>query len=337
MQSEGIQIATLTRLWNAARSLARIRGASAVSGRAAHECSVDAADRGFALGHPMASPDPLLWQAYEFRILDVRPAPAFTARHIPDSGSIPASELTARLFELPPRWRTLVIASDDPAEAERTADELRGRGWLKIVPLIEPVRDWPGPWEQGPSRRTLWEPTPLVRRWSTSIPPGPVCDLGCGAGRDSVHLAMLGHDVTAVDVLPDALKMAQSLAAQMGVSLHTELLNLRRQMPGDGPWSAILMVRFLEQNLFAWVKRTLAPGGLFLFEAFTREQTNHGTPRRCKRTIESQALLGAFHREDDERGFEILEYLETTDLSGDFVARLVARKTGRGDGDDRDR
>jgi SAM-dependent methyltransferase len=328
MESEGVRITTLVRLWNAARSLDRLRAASGGS---------------LQTSHPMASSDPLLWSAFELRLLDVRAADAFTARHVPDSVSIPAEEAIGRSYELPPRWRTLVVMSDEPEGAMQTVHELRERGWLRAMPLVDSLREWPGPWEQGPARRVLWEPTPAVRRWAAMIPPGPVCDLGCGAGRDSVYLALRGHEVTAVDVLPDALKMTQDLAARMGVSVCTQLLNLRRERPADGPWRAVLMLRFLERGLFRWITEHLAPGGIFLFESFTRDQVHHGTPRRQKRTIESQAPLRMFcdllrsteAATDDgaanaktagQPRFDILEYLETQDLSGDFVARLVARR-----------
>ena len=48
-------------------------------------------------------------------------------------------------------------------------------------------------------------------------------DLGCGAGRDSVFLALRGWDVLAVDNMPKALARVRRLAARCGANASTEL------------------------------------------------------------------------------------------------------------------
>jgi SAM-dependent methyltransferase len=65
------------------------------------------------------------------------------------------------------------------------------------------------------------------------LPPGRALDLGCGEGGDSVHLARLGWQVTAVDVSPTALARASELAASAGVSplVTTERHDLASSFP----------------------------------------------------------------------------------------------------------
>jgi SAM-dependent methyltransferase len=323
--TEGIQIATLRRLWNSARSLSRIRAsAERGSDTGAHGDTPVHGSTPAHGGTPATSEHERLWGAYEFQILDVRSDQAFGMRHVPGSSSIPSSQIASRVFELPPKWRHLVVVSDQPEEARALAGQLRERGWLGAVALVESLDGWPGPWENGPSRRMLWEPTAMVRRWAPLIPRGKVLDLGCGSGRDAIYLAMLGHEVTAIDVLPDALEMAERLAARMGVSIRTLEMDLRKETPPlDEQFDAILMVRFLRRDLFPWIAERLRPGGFFLLETFTREQTSRGTPRRPERTLQPQEALRAFS------ALRVLEYLEMPDAAGDFVARLVAQKEAR--------
>jgi tellurite methyltransferase len=269
----------------------------------------------------------------DLRILDLRSEAEYRAGHLPGACSIPTPELDSRTHELPPPWRPLLVASGDPAEARRVAASLRDRGWLQCVPLLDPLTDWSGPWERGRGTRVLWEPTPVVQRWAERIPAGPVIDLGCGSGRNAVYLALRGHAVTALDRLPDALEMARRLAARHGVTLHTAQLDLRRDMPprfagsadaetGPGGYSAILMIRLLQRDLFAWAGEALRPGGLFLMETYAQDPTLPGTSRSSRR-LGPQEAPRAF---DDPAHWTILEYAETADAAGDTVARLVVRR-----------
>ncbi len=65
------------------------------------------------------------------------------------------------------------------------------------------------------------------------LPPGRALDLGCGEGGDSVHLARLGWQVTAIDVSPTALARTRELAAAAGVSsrVTTEQHDLASSFP----------------------------------------------------------------------------------------------------------
>jgi SAM-dependent methyltransferase len=241
------------------------------------------------------------WGPCTWKILDLRPLPEFLAGHLPGAVSLPRDEWEARIYELPPKECALVVCAADPSAAAACAGALRARGWFASLSLGEALAAWPWPWERGRSQQPLWEPSPLVQRWAARIPAGPVLDLGCGAGRDAVHLALRGHPVVAVDHLPDALEMARALAARHGVELHLHRADLRRGAPPPPPpenevagapladepaatgpvdgspsappgaspgYAAILMVRFLARGLADWIPGALRLHGLFLLEAY---------------------------------------------------------------------
>lgn len=60
-----------------------------------------------------------------------------------------------------------------------------------------------------------------------------ILDVGCGSGNYSIFLAKLGFKVTGVDISKEALKIAQSKAANLKVSvdfLHSDALNLSKNL-----------------------------------------------------------------------------------------------------------
>ncbi|MFF1920067.1 class I SAM-dependent methyltransferase [Streptomyces sp. NPDC058221] len=52
------------------------------------------------------------------------------------------------------------------------------------------------------------------------IGPGRALDLGCGPGRNAIHLASRGFEVDAVDLSPAAIDWAESRAAEAGVTVR---------------------------------------------------------------------------------------------------------------------
>ena len=54
-----------------------------------------------------------------------------------------------------------------------------------------------------------------------------VLDLGCGEGRNALHLAEQGLHVTAVDVSPAAIRKLERHARRKGLDIETEVQDLR--------------------------------------------------------------------------------------------------------------
>lgn len=69
-------------------------------------------------------------------------------------------------------------------------------------------------------------PNDFLAEVASRIPPGSVLCLGEGEGRNGVHLASLGYEVTGVDASDVGLAKARTLAAARGVALETVVANL---------------------------------------------------------------------------------------------------------------
>ena len=70
------------------------------------------------------------------------------------------------------------------------------------------------------------EPNDFLRQQAQAIPKGKVLCLADGEGRNSVCLAGLGYDVTAVESSTVDLEKAQKLATAKGVTITTEVVTL---------------------------------------------------------------------------------------------------------------
>jgi 2-polyprenyl-3-methyl-5-hydroxy-6-metoxy-1,4-benzoquinol methylase len=173
-------------------------------------------------------------------------------------------------------------------------------------------------------------PSDFVVDGAKGLKPGSVLDLGTGQGRNAVHLAREGWDVTGLDISQVALDRARENAAKAGVSIQTVKAAYDMYDFGVEKWDMIVMdfawAPVSEPEFVAKVEKSLRPGGIVLFEHFI---DNPKSPYPSMvRALNSQELKDYFS------GFEILSYDEkqgTADWGGpgSRIVRMIARKIVR--------
>jgi SAM-dependent methyltransferase len=95
--------------------------------------------------------------------------------------------------------------------------------------------------------------------------------------------------------------------------------NLEEIRLPEAAFDLILCLQYLQRSLFAQVARALKPGGMLLFETFTRAQLNYsGGPRNPAHLLEPGELRTAFPE------LNVLFYRELN--AGQGIASLVAQK-----------
>ncbi len=242
------------------------------------------------------------------RWLDPREADEAAARPIADAVNIPFSELPKRVHELPPRAEAFGVVGPAPL-GEKVAT------WLATIGRRAVLADcWtPAPAEQRCDLGRLWEPTAFLSTMLPELPAGAALDLACGAGRDAIFMSSCGWDVTAVDVLPDALSRARELAARYAAALRP-IRWLELDLEAAAPWferafDLIIVFRYLHRPLFARLHEWLRPGGSVLCETFTMvHRERYGKPSRATRVLmpgELPKLLAGFeirHHSEGWRG-----------------------------------
>src|SRR5271154_6262501 len=185
------------------------------------------------------------------------------------------------------------------------------------------------------AQKTPAEPASIVSEWLPLLPSGPALDLACGTGRHTLLLAAQGLPVTAIDWSGAALHLLEDRAHKAkfrvcredsadlaelqtrGIRLVQANLEEIRLPPAS--FSLILCLQYLQRFLFAQMVSSLRPGGVLLFETFTRAQLNYaGGPRNPAFLLEPAELRTAFPE------LRVLFYRELN--AGQGIASLVAEK-----------
>lgn len=133
-------------------------------------------------------------------------------------------------------------------------------------------------------------PNAFVAREAPRIAPGNrVLCVADGEGRNSVHLAARGAQVTAFDFASNALAKARRLAAARGVAVDFHEGDIYTWDWRAQQYDAVVAVfiQFLppeeRAQAFAGMQSAVAPGGLFLLEGYRPEQVDYGTGGPPKR------------------------------------------------------
>ena len=131
-------------------------------------------------------------------------------------------------------------------------------------------------------------PSPWVERFAALVPPGEtVLDVACGNGRHARLFLERGHPVTAIDremTLDDAPDLAR-IEADLETGASWPL--------GDARFGGVVVTNYLYRPLFPVLIRSVAPGGVLLYETFARGNERFGRPRNPDYLLERGELLDA--------------------------------------------
>jgi SAM-dependent methyltransferase len=164
---------------------------------------------------------------------------------------------------------------------------------------------------------------------------GPVLDLACGRGRHALALVERGLRVVALDRNRESLDRLGRAARGLPGTLELVEADLEADAPPRleaAPFGAVLVFRYLHRPLAPWIAGLLAPGGLLLYETFTRAQRRLGWgPSRDAFLLEPGELPKLFV------GLEIGLYEEgpSDEPEPAETARLLARRPGSSQADAR--
>jgi len=226
-------------------------------------------------------------------ILDLRSFADFKVSHIENATWMAWSDLPEHLNELPASPASFFLVGSVQAIEEASiyldSKDYKITGSL-IIESPEAIQVWgekiPGLLVSGAKSKALWSANPLLIEFLNSVPMDAkklrptAIDLGCGGGRDAVFLAKQGWQVTAIDNEARVIKRAKQLAARAGSSVKFRCCDLKK--PGcltDQTFDLVMVMRFLNRDLFEPIKQMIKPGGWIVFQTFSQGAEKFGSPK----------------------------------------------------------
>lgn len=150
---------------------------------------------------------------------------------------------------------------------------------------------------------------------------GAALDVACGRGRHAFWLAARGLDTVAIDRDEDALAFVNAEAARRGLPLRAECVDLEAEDPPVAPaeYDVVVVVHYLHRPLFPVLRAALRPGGILVYETFTRAQAQRGRPTN------PAFLLDPGELRELVSPLEVLAEREG-DFEGKMLASVIARR-----------
>ena len=99
---------------------------------------------------------------------------------------------------------------------------------------------------------------------------GRALDIACGAGASAIHVAALGYETLGLDGSSEGLRIATQRAAERGVELQLQQVDLTTYRPPRAAFDLVLVFRYLDRSLFGALEHALRPGGLLFYKTFNR-------------------------------------------------------------------
>lgn len=123
----------------------------------------------------------------------------------------------------------------------------------------------------GPSSE-IYEIAPIIR------PQSKICELGAGEGRNSLYLALLGHEVVATDISEHAITKLNFLASELKVNVNSFTQDLKDYHQEDEVDVLIAQTVFHFTTAEIWkdklkqAKAKTKPGGIHCFTNFLDDE-----------------------------------------------------------------
>lgn len=158
------------------------------------------------------------------------------------------------------------------------------------------------------------EPNAFLKNQAHRLRPGQkALAIADGEGRNGVWLAEQGLDVLSVDFSAVAQKKASALAAQRGMKLRVEPVDLSKWQWPAAAFDVVAAIFIqisdagLRPRIFAGIQRALKPGGLLVMQGYRPKQLEYKTdgPQEIERLYTRELLEKSFA---DFAAVEIIEH-----------------------------
>jgi ubiquinone/menaquinone biosynthesis C-methylase UbiE len=164
-------------------------------------------------------------------------------------------------------------------------------------------------WDEAYKGTPQWDvghPQPVFQTLikSGEVKPGRALDIGCGRGENAIMLAMIGCDVTGIDLVEDAISDAKAKAIERHVKVNFivgDVLQLDRFFM-DGEFDIVIdsglfhVMTDEERPVFVQqVHRVLKAGGKYFMLCFSDKEPEGYGPRRVSKAEIEHTFMPLFN------------------------------------------
>jgi SAM-dependent methyltransferase len=141
------------------------------------------------------------------------------------------------------------------------------------------------PWDSGIS-------PPELLDFIESHSPGNAIDIGCGTGTNVITLAQAGWQVTGVDFIPRAIRIAKRKAKKVGIKTELMVRDATNLKGISGPFDLALDMGCFhglgdqKADYLSELERILAPGGHWLMYGFFNPNPHQSNPGLAEADLE---------------------------------------------------
>ncbi len=125
------------------------------------------------------------------------------------------------------------------------------------------------------------------------LPPlGTALDVACGRGRPALWLAGPGFSTHAVDRDAEAVQFLRAEAGRLHLPVVADVVDLEVDgvSLGHAAYDVVVVMRYLHRPLFPALRAAVKPGGVLVYETFTRAQAARGRPGNPRFLLEEGEL-----------------------------------------------
>ena len=168
------------------------------------------------------------------------------------------------------------------------------------------------------------EPLDFLKNSINLVPRGKAMVLAMGEGRNAVFLAEQGFDVEGCDISPVAIKKANNLASERGVSIRAFEADLENYKLEENKYALITDFYYLQRDLIPQMRAALKSGGIVIMETYTVENLKIGKhgPKNREYLLEENELLRLFM----DVGMKVIYYREMEINGEKAVASIIAQR-----------
>lgn len=238
----------------------------------------------------------------ELPTLDLRDEASYNDGHLPNAVNIPFTEINGLWHELPSKETPFHLCVE-PEHHDLALEAITQRGFIvEKVFLSADLEKYD--LSSGSNHNRLWEANPILENhpglFTANGQKPKAIDIGCGSGRDSILMGLMGYDVIGIDVFDAALQRLEQSANRWQLNVTTvemdcrkhpeELIDLvKKHQP-----QLIMQSRFLHRPLFDIYDQHLSQGSKIAIHTFLEGAAKFGKPKNPDFLLKNEELRERF-------------------------------------------